>query len=1068
MLIRYTFIMLLSLKIHNRINIHRTGILLLLFMFTTIHTFSQEYTYRNYNSVEGLSQSYIYSILQDERGYLWIGTGDGLSKYNGFVFENYTIKDSLADNFVTCGISDKDGLWFGHINGRLSYYNGKTFRKVKMPNPNLSPITHFAKDPDSHIWASTHSDGLLKLGKEKEEIKQYLFNDQVVVISFEFLNDKEFLVATNSGLLFCKLNDSGKIEIIHPIKEIPESKISCIKKMRNNSGFLIAAENDGIFQLTKKGSHFMVSKIVTSLNVDFSSIQDVYEDSQLNIWLGTFGNGLIKLNYSSPGKYSKIKYYSHALGFTTDNVKTIFEDSEGNIWSGNYGDGLTQILPKIFSVCTLDANAYGKDISSICITQQNRWIGTEKGLLQLNHLTGKIIKFYGKDSGLPKDKVNTLYSRDGKILWIGTENMGVFRLDVANEKISRYPIGEGTLENSITIITGKEEDVWMGTKKGLCRINTVTNRTKWYSISQGGLPHNFINCLYIDSKNKLWVSTPSNTLAYILNDKIFKISINTKNGILALGPIMEDMYSRIWVGSNGNGVFIIKPDSIINLTIKEGLLTNYCYSLISDNNKNIWIGHKGGLSKIKTTDFSVKPIQHLDGILKNNQFNPNAICKDPQNKIWFGSDNGLFTYDPAMEHPKTIPPALGITSIKINDEEKYFTDHIILSPGNYKIRIDFLGISLKDPSLVSYQYKLEGYDQWSEITKNTSITYNNLKDGKYKFILIASSGDGAVTEKPLTLNIIIKKPLWENWWFYAVATLLFIILFFIYTKRREYQLKVEKRILEEKVQERTQEIMQQRDVIDQKNADITSSITYASNIQNAILPPADLIHKLLPNSFVFSKPKDIVSGDFYWVTEKDDKIIFAIGDCTGHGVPGAFLSLFGIILLNEIVNIHGITRSDAIVTELREKIIQYLIQKRKDVNSSSGIDIALCVLDVNQKKLQYTGGMNDLVYIHDGKLEVIKADRTSVCFVDDDHKPFTLKEIEYKTGDLFYLYSDGFRDQFGGELGKKFKSQQFYQTLLEINDLPMPNQKEILGNVLYEWMRDNEQTDDITVFGIRL
>jgi hypothetical protein len=388
---------------------------------------------------------------------------------------------------------------------------------------------------------------------------------------------------------------------------------------------------------------------------------------------------------------------------------------------------------------------------------------------------------------------------------------------------------------------------------------------------------------------------------------------------------------------------MLQSDSIVNLTAKEGLLSNYCYSLICDDHKNIWVGHKTGLSRIRTTDYSVKPIQHIENITDNYQFNLNAVFKDQLGKIWFGSYKGLISYDPSEESPRKMPPVLGITAIKINDVETDPSDRIVLSPGNYKIRIDFLGISLKEPALVSYQYKLEGYDQWSEITKNTSITYNHLTEGAYTFILNASSGDGSVSVNPLTISIIIKKPVWKKWWFYPVDILILFIMIFIFVKRREYRFLAEKRILEEKVRERTFEIQSQkneielqRDVIDEKNASITSSIKYASHIQNAVLPPIDLIDKLLPDNFILSKPKDIVSGDFYWLAEKDNKIIFTVADCTGHGVPGAFMSLLGITLLNEIVNIQGITRSDVIITKLRENLIHSLQQSRKEFNLPEG------------------------------------------------------------------------------------------------------------------------------------
>jgi len=299
----------------------------------------------------------------------------------------------------------------------------------------------------------------------------------------------------------------------------------------------------------------------------------------------------------------------------------VYEDREGNIWSGNYGQGLTLITPKTFSVGKFDNPLFGNNIFSIWFNKQYRWIGTENGLVKMDQVTGKFVKFYGKGSGLPKDTVTTIYSTDGKELWIGTVKNGVFRMDTGNEKILKFPLGNGELENSITIITGKGEQVWIGTKKGLCSINTATDSIKWYSINQGGLPHNHINCLYLDRTDKLWVSTSSYTLAYIQDEKVFKKPINPGTGILILGPITEDSDSRIWVGSYGNGVFKIESDSVVNLTTKEGLLSNYCYSLICDDNKNIWVGNKDGLSRIRTADFSVKPIQHIEGTTDSYQYN---------------------------------------------------------------------------------------------------------------------------------------------------------------------------------------------------------------------------------------------------------------------------------------------------------------------------------------------------------------------------------------------------------------------------------------------------------------
>ena len=542
---RSSVIKFLSLKIPIKNHIVCKAILLSFFSVISLYVFSQDYNFRNFNSEDGLAQSYVYSIIQDVNGYLWIGTGNGLSRYNGFIFENYLTTDSLANSFITCSINDGGCLWFGHYNGGLSYFDGKRYHDINLHQPNLSPVTHFAKSPDGLIWAGTYSDGLLKLSKDTGVIKHFLFKDQTIIISFDFLDDNQLLVGTNSGLLFCRLTESGKIEILNRVSGIPESKVTCIQKMRNKSGFYISTENEGIFEFTKEGNLFKVLRIISEPDYNFTGIQSLYEDSRSDLWLCSFGMGLIKMSHSSAGKLTKIKYFNKANGFPADNVKTVFEDNEGNIWSGNFGQGLTLITPKTFSVYSFYNSLYGNDIYSFYFDQKYKWIGTENGLVKMDLFTNRIVKFYGEGSGLPKDKVITIYSTDGKELWIGTGENGVFRMETDNDKIFKYPIETGVLENSITTITGKGEQIWIGTRKGLWNINSVTNNKKWYSINQGGLPHNYINNLYFDGTGRLWVSTPGSTLAYIENEKVFKIPVNSRSGNLTLGPITEDQDSRI-------------------------------------------------------------------------------------------------------------------------------------------------------------------------------------------------------------------------------------------------------------------------------------------------------------------------------------------------------------------------------------------------------------------------------------------------------------------------------------------------------------------------------------------
>lgn len=225
-------------------------------------------------------------------------------------------------------------------------------------------------------------------------------------------------------------------------------------------------------------------------------------------------------------------------------------------------------------------------------------------------------------------------------IWLCSYGKGLIKMmysDSGEFSFKYFNTSDGfiTLENSIPCINGLGSQIWVGTKKGLCNIIAGSNNITWYTINQGGLPHNLINGLYIDKSGRIWVTTRSNTLAYIKDGKVNKIVLNSPNGSSTLGPITEDSSSRIWVGSNGNGVYMIQSDSVVNLTSKEGLVSNYCYSLISDNNKNLWVGHKAGLSRIRTTDFSIKPIYRFDGLTDNYQFNPrksNSLTETKQNR----------------------------------------------------------------------------------------------------------------------------------------------------------------------------------------------------------------------------------------------------------------------------------------------------------------------------------------------------------------------------------------------------------------------------------------------------
>lgn len=263
-------------------------------------------------------------------------------------------------------------------------------------------------------------------------------------------------------------------------------------------------------------------------------------------------------------------------------------------------------------------------------------------------------------------------------------------------------------------------------------------------------------------------------------------------------------------------------------------------------------------------------------------------------------------------------------------------------------------------------------------------------------------------------------------------------------------------------------IVQQNELLARKNSDMLDSILYAKRIQEALLPNEHYIDEIIPDNFIIYKPRDVVSGDFYWIRQVNQYTIIVAADCTGHGVPGAFMSMLGISMLNEIVVRRGITQANVILNELRKQLKRSLRQTGKDQEAKDGMDMALCILDTGANHLQYSGAYNPLILATQGEIQEYSADRMPIGIQLNEKPTFTNHEIDLKPGDTFYIFTDGFVDQLGGPVGKKFMMKELKNLLTKINEKSLPEQRYILENTLADWMKGSEQTDDILIMGFRV
>ena len=381
------------------------------------------------------------------------------------------------------------------------------------------------------------------------------------------------------------------------------------------------------------------------------------------------------------------------------------------------------------------------------------------------------------------------------------------------------------------------------------------------------------------------------------------------------------------------------------------------------------------------------------------------------------------------------------------------SEEIVQSAQSDKLKVE-QALSEKSEKLIETQQTLKATE---EITQQQEL------DLELKELTIREKETQLKNEKIIRYGIS----------FIFVVILLFsILLFRQFKEKKKANKKLEKQ--NEQIKKQKTEIESQRDLANQQKKDITDSIEYAKRIQTALLPPQSFIKRNLPEHFILFKPRDIVSGDFYWMMNKDDKIIIAAADCTGHGVPGAFMSMLGTAFLNEIVtkiienkHIYSL-QANEILNQLRNYIIESLHQTGAPNESKDGIDMALCIIDSKNYKLQFAGAHNPLYIIKNNELQIIKGDRMPVSIHQNAHKSFTNHEIDIKENDIIYLFSDGFVDQIGGPKERKFMSRNFRELLLEIHQKPMHVQHQLLDKTLEDWRGNNIQLDDILIIGIKL
>ncbi len=1069
-----------------------------------------------FNIDKGLTQSSVTAVIQDSYGFLWVATQDGLNRYDGYSFKPYRNNpldsNSLSNNNINSLCEDRAGnIWLG-TNLGLSMFNRRTGKFINYYSKNEDPLTlsdnrvyNVYEDRNGTIWVKTIL-SVDKLNDDKKTFTRYPhFNDLFTFATdpadFDIFEDSQGIlwVGTKDGLCFLdrKLNIYKRF-VNDPLdsESVSGDKIKCIyedskenlwigtdnglnlynrntkkfirffdkpnngKKLLSSVVTVIAEDRTGILWIgTDVGFSSFDPKSHTLTNYDDLSfngekvisplVTSFFEDRAGILWIGSF-QGLIKWDR----KPNKFKLFSRDEGgaplFENNFIGSVAQDKAGFVWVGTWGSGLFKYNPKtgerIHYSTTSDLQICNDFVYSIFITYGNELlIGTKEGVQIYMPNTKQFVDFFisqGINSlGLFKNNRIYAFAEDRKgNLWLATR-IGLFQ--VKEKEIIGY-FNSSSDSNSITsgevydVMVDAKGFIWAGTINGLNKIDPETKKIDRFiredNYTGVNLISNEVMCLHQDQKGFIWAGTSSGLHRFDESTQAFQL-----------------------------------------FTADNGLPNNIIYSIEEDSKGKIWISTNWGLAVLNPETELVKSYDISDG-LQSQEFNVGCSYKSKSGELFFGGINGFNSFFPDSITSNITVPNIAITSFELlgtKEKKSISVDGLkeVIIPQNFNVfTIDFSSLDFTRPENNLYAYQMQGLsDQWIDLGNKHTATFSNLKEGTYIFTVKGSNSDLTWNEQGKTLKIIVNTPFWKGNLAYALYGILGIFSIFIYLRNRTKHFRKTNKLLKE-FEFAMVEVEKQKEELMLKNKNITDSINYAKRLQEAIMPSVAQFKKLLPDSFLLYMPKDIVSGDFYWINETKNKIFVAVVDCTGHGVPGAFMSIIGVELLRTITNNLGVNDSSEILNKLNTGVIQTF---SKDFNEDTslvkdGMDVAFCIIDKENNILQYSGAFSNLYLVRDSKITEIKGDRYSVGMGNKaEQQLFSSHYIPIQPEDMIYIFTDGYADQFGGPDNKKYKFRRFRHLLLNIHKFPLETQRQYIEDSINEWKGNNDQVDDILIIGIK-
>ncbi len=1089
-------------KIKLSLIIHQILLIIAIFIVVPAQLCAQvnEFNVSSYNTSNGICNDDITTLFTDSSGLLWIGTNDGLMRFDGYRFTSYRYRandsNCIAGNIIRDIDEGPDGnLWIATAEYGICIWHRRSDKFVCLNNnPSKTQL------PESDILG-------MKIINNKVMVKTKNYLSIIDPITFNIESAPIIENLTRKYAL-------GKVSMV-PVRGGSEIFIGGIdgchlynidnKRFVKSGDFLNSIRS--VYQIEPMGDKWMISSnsglYICDDSLNMTNEYPLYRYDFGNSGISTAGDTAIWIVGNNSLEYiniktGELKTYINDINPTKETgvfgVSTIFEDNHHNLWVGTKHSGLLRLdlkKPKFAQLNFINDHVFPAQVSELNINDKGTlfFAAGTKGVgishyagQRQNNLKVNYIKIEDKEV------TSILLRKDGNI-WIGTDagihimrsyDYRITEFDYTKQKEFENLIGQNKIN---ALMEDKLGNVWIATSFGLFKYNGKSIISYFCRSINGDteLCNDWVNTVYEDKQGWIWVGTNEGLRYMAPGDNDFTYVCNTNaeetiianNHVLSFGQLSDH---EILIGTrSGLTTFSKNNNSLYIFPNNRQLNNDAINTIVIDDLKQIWVGTNNGASLIKKTQ-EILNFHNRDG-LRNTYFQKKSLLLN-NGIVYFAGVNGINYIDPADITINNTTSKLVFSNITSEHRNGSLKQIQINTPEirlRYKrgqiINFEFSSLDFTFPERCLYKTFIEGYDQrWSKPDENSTLTVYSLPPGKYTLNVMGSNSDHVWEMEPLQVKINIVPPLWQTKYAYAFYFLMMLVVLHLLGNYRLLKIRRKYHSLEAKSNSKIL-IEEQRNQLATVHQSLTDSINYAKRIQEALIPSEEVVRTLFNEAFVYFRPKDIVSGDFYWSYENDTKQIIIVADCTGHGVPGAFMSIIGLDLIKNAVEQQQLYNPAHMLTLLNRGIHSTFASSgnndAKGFHINDGMDIAVCVIDKPTGTMEFAGGMSTIYLIRDNEMFSYKGDRRPIGSVaSGETYEFEQHTIQLQDNDFIYMFSDGYADQFGGPEGKKFKYRRFRHLLLNIHKLPAMDQKNIIHQKFEEWIGDSyEQIDDILILG---